>query len=180
MINKLDYNSLYFIGICFTVLIAGVNLYLTIRNNKRSIFTNSITSSRIKYIQDIRNSISEFCGLINTYNLKDYGLDQKDLYELHKQADKVKYLIRLYLNPEDKYWDTIIMNLIDEILLLTDKNPEEKINQLITVTQYLLKLEWERAKLESEKGILSKKKNKTLYLEYKNKYEMHLKSIKTN
>lgn len=162
----MDYNILYLTGILLTFLVGVTNLILTLRNSRKTTFITSITNSRIKYIQEIRNHISEFCGLIYSYNIRLKDLEPERLFELHKQADKTKYLIRLYLNPEDKYWDENIIRLLEQILQLTDKNPNEKIEELIILTQYLLKLEWEGVKLESEKGILSKAEKQLLYQKY--------------
>ena len=155
------------VGIGLTFLVGIANLFISIHNTRKTIFINSITASRIKYIQDLRNSISKFCGLVSSYNLKTDKLEKIALFELHKEADTIKYLLRLYLNPEDIYWDKAIMDLIDDILKLTDKDPVPKIDDLIILTQYLLKLEWEGAKLESANGILPELKKKELY----NKYE---------
>ena len=173
----MDYNILYLTGILLTFLVGLVNLLLTLKNNKKTTFITAVTNSRIKYIQEIRNYISDFCGLIYSYNARSKDIDPDKLFELQKQADKTKYLIRLYLNPEDKYWDDKILKLLDEILQLTDKNPNAKIEELITITQYLLKLEWEGAKLESEKGILSKLEKQELYNKYEN---LHREFVKAN
>ena len=40
--------------------------------------------------------------------------------------------------------------------------------------QYLLKLEWEGAKMESRKGIILKKERDKLYRKYVNLYEVRL------
>ena len=173
----MNYNILYLTGIMLTFLVGVTNLVLTLRNNKKTTFITAITNSRIKYIQEIRNYISDFCGLIYSYNIRIKELEPDKLFELHKQADKTKYLIRLYLNPEDKYWDDTIIKLLDEILQLTDKSPNDKIEELIILTQYLLKLEWEGAKLESEKGILTKLEKQELYSKYEN---LHKKFVTAN
>lgn len=161
-------------GIILTFIVGVANLYVAFRNSRKTIFINSITSSRIKYIQDLRNNISEFCGLVYSYNAKNVNLTDKDLFEIHKEADKLKYRLRLYLNPEDIYWDTKIMDLMSEILTLTDKDPTNKIEDLMIITQYLLKLEWEGAKLESQKGIISKEEKRTLYEKYVELHRNHI------
>lgn len=143
-------------------------------------FINAITTSRIKYIQEIRNCISEFCGLIYSYNIRLSPIDDKSLFEFHKQADKIKYLIRLYLNPEDKFWDCRIISLIDEIIVLSDKQPQKKIEELIILTQYLLKLEWEGAKLESEKGLLNQKEKANLCKKYEMLYKSYIENNNSN
>ncbi|MHA3788440.1 hypothetical protein ACX0HA_09545 [Flavobacterium hauense] len=162
------------IGVGLTFFIGVFNLIITFRNVKKTTFINSVTASRIKYIQDLRENISRFCALAYSYNKRIYKLQKEQVWELHKEADSLKFLIRLYLNPEDKYWDNKIINLIDQILLKSgEKNdPTSSINELITITQYLLKLEWEGAKKESEIGSVSDIKKKELY----NKYvELHKK-----
>jgi hypothetical protein len=159
------------IGIGLTFIVGVFNLFITFRNVRKTAFINSVTASRIKYIQELRESISKFCGLAYSYNNRLYKLEYKDVWELHKEADSLKFLIRLYLNPEDEYWDIKIIGLIDQIVLKSDKDPTESINELITITQYLLKLEWEGAKRESEIGIISDIEKKELYNKYVEKHK---------
>lgn len=154
------------IGIGFTFFVGVFNLIITFRNVRKTAFINSVTASRIKYIQELRESISKFCGLAHSYANKIYNLEYKEVWELHKEADNLRFLIRLYLNPEDDYWDNKIISLIDQILLKSDKDPSEPIKELVTITQYLLKLEWEGAKRESEIGIISDIEKRELYNKY--------------
>lgn len=159
------------IGIGLTFLIGILNLIVTFRNIKKTAFINSVTASRIKYIQELRESISKFCGLAHSYSNKIYKLEYNEVWLLHKEADNLRYLIRLYLNPEDDYWDNRIIALIDDIILKTDKDPSQPIKELITITQYLLKLEWEGAKRESEIGIIPEIEKKELYNKYVEKHK---------
>jgi hypothetical protein len=154
------------VGIGLTFIVGVFNLIITFKNVRKTAFINSVTASRIKYIQELRESISKFCGLAHSYANKIYKLEYKEVWELHKEADNLRFLIRLYLNPEDDYWDNRIISLIDQIILKSDKDPTEPINELITITQYLLKLEWEGAKRESEIGIISEIKKRELYNKY--------------
>jgi hypothetical protein len=154
------------VGIGMTFFVGVFNLVITFKNARNSTFINSVTSSRIKYIQELRESISRFCALANSYNNRLSKLKYEQLWELHKESDTLKFLIRLYLNPEDDYWDSKIMALTDDIMLKSGKDPTQPINELITITQYLLKLEWEGAKRESEVGILSDIEKRELYNKY--------------
>ena len=154
------------IGIGLTFFVSVFNLIITFRNVRKTTFINSVTAARIKYIQDLRESISKFCALAISYNNRVYKLDKSEVWVLHKEADSLKFLIRLYLNPEDEYWDSKIIYLIDQIMIKSDQNPTEQINELITITQYLLKLEWEGAKKESEIGIISDIEKRELYNRY--------------
>ncbi len=166
------------IGIILSFIVGAAGLWIGIANSRKTIFINSITASRIKYLQDLRNSVSEFCGLFYSYHKLINGKTElsKEKYEVLQESDKLKYRIKLYLNPEDTVWDTKMIRLIDEIRESIENNPTDKINKLITITQYLLKLEWERAKKESRKGILSEKEKNELYKKYVRLYERHIKS----
>lgn len=159
------------VGITLTFFVGVFNLIITFRNVRKTAFINSVTTSRIKYIQDLRESISRFCALTYSYKNRVYKLKTEEVWELHKEADTLKFLIRLYLNPEDKYWDSKIITLIDQILLKSDKDPQSDIDELITLTQYLLKLEWEGAKRESEIGIISDEEKRGLYNKYVAKHK---------
>lgn len=154
------------VGIGLTFIVGAINLYVSFNNSKKTNFINSVTASRIKYIQELRESISRFCALANSYSNRISKLSYDQYWELHKESDTLKYLIRLYLNPMDDYWDNQIISLTDEIMLKSDKDPSETIESLIELTQFLLKLEWEGAKKESEVGILSDKQKKVIYDKY--------------
>lgn len=164
-------------GIGITFLIGVFNLFVTFRNVRKTSFINSVTASRIKYIQELRESISRFCALAHSYNNRVYKLPKEQVWELHKEADTLRFLIRLYLNPEDDYWDSKIIKLIDDIILKSDKDPKKEIDELIEITQYLLKLEWEGAKRESEIGIIPDIEKKELYNRY---VERHKSATKLN
>jgi hypothetical protein len=160
-------------GITLTFIIGVANLVIVLSNTKKTTFINSITSSRIKYIQELRNTIAELCSLVTSYKQRISKLSYEDHFELVKQANKLKYLIRLYLNPADEYWDNQILKLTSEIVIKDDLDPQNKIEELITVTQFMLKLEWEGVKLESEKGIISALEKRELYNKYVELHKSH-------
>jgi hypothetical protein len=160
------------LGLTFTIGIA--NLIITIRNAKKTTFINSITTSRIKYIQELRNTIAELCSLVTSYKLRISKLDYADHFELLKQTNKLKYLIRLYLNPADEYWDNQMLALTQQIVIKDDLDPQNKIEELIVITQFLLKLEWEGVKRESEKGIISDLEKREMYNKYVELHKNHI------
>ena len=63
------------VGILITFLVSTVSLYMSIRNNKAVHYVNSITKSRIDWIQQLRNTISEFIANTNIYNNVYYKKD---------------------------------------------------------------------------------------------------------
>jgi hypothetical protein len=170
----MNQQTITLIGIAATLAISLITLIFTIRNAKKTSFLNSVTASRIKYIQDIRNSISRFCGLAHTYNLSIGGSSSALNADLYKEVDNLRYLIRLYLNPEDEGWDRRIISLCDDVIQHSDGPITEltkAIDDLVAITQYLLKLEWEGVKREAESGILSKKAKQELKETYLRAYE---------
>jgi hypothetical protein len=152
-------------GIVLTFAVGVTSLIIGIINSKKTIFINSVTSSRIKWIDVIRDTISEFCGLTYHYSLTHLELEQKDKNQLREKVDKLRFLIKLQLNRNDKF-DKIIIDKIDTIIALTDESSSElklEIEDLIVLTQDLLKLEWEGVKEETKRGNLSRKFKKRLY-----------------
>ena len=155
------------IGIGLTFLVSAISLYIAIRNSKKTLFINSITASRIKWISDVRDDISEFCGLAYHYvSLRLKGAERQQVLE---QIDQLRFRIKLQLNREDTY-DKKIIEKIDVISELADRKKIDfltaEVDELIFLTQDLLKLEWEGAKLESMKGILTKEEKDQLYEKY--------------
>lgn len=155
------------IGIFVTLVISSISLFISLRNNKKTLFINSITSSRIKWIGVLRENISEFCGL--TYHFAITDLTKSEKQKVIEQIDKLRFLIKLQLNRNDKF-DVKLMQKVELIPNLTDlrnnKELKKEIDNLIELSQDLLKLEWEGAKLESMKGILTKKEKDELYEKY--------------
>jgi hypothetical protein len=164
------------VGVIFSFLVGSAGLWVGLTNSRRTNYINSITAARIRYIQEIRNRISELTGLAYSYNMTLFtshslAATPEKQFEMQREFDRLKYLIKLHLNPEDTYWDDKIFKLVDAIIDLKDEDPVTKINELITITQYLLKMEWERVKLESKKGILSEVEKKKLSDDYARLYD---------
>jgi hypothetical protein len=155
------------IGIGITLSLALLNLIITFRNNRKTSFINSITASRIKWMDTVRNTISEFCGLAQHAVLID--LTPEEQKETQLKLVKLKFLINLQLNRFDAFDKKIIIrvdNIISFVKLQAKKQFYEEVDELIILSQYLLKLEWEGVKQESIKGILSQIEKDKLYEKY--------------
>lgn len=50
-------------GIAVTFLVSVANLIYSPRTNKRTIFVNTVTSSRLKWIESLRDKVSEFIAV---------------------------------------------------------------------------------------------------------------------
>jgi hypothetical protein len=155
------------IGIVVSLIVGGSGLIIGILNSRKTIYINSVTSLRTKWLDNIKTYLSEFCGLTYNYTLSlDPTKDQRDVVE---KIDKLRFLIKLNLNPNDKF-DQKLMEKIDKIPNLT--NPKKlnelttELNELTRLSQKMAKHEWEGIKAEAREGILSDVKKKTLREKY--------------
>lgn len=154
------------LSIIITLIISSNSLYLTLKSTKKTLYINSVTANRVKWIGDIRDNISKFCGLTYHYALTELSKSEKQ--KIFQEIDQVRFLIKLQLNREDEF-DKRIIEKIDIIPNIDTKKIdvlESEINELINLTQDLLKLEWEGVKMESMKGILTNKEKEKLYEKY--------------
>ena len=110
----------------------------------------------MKWLGTLRENISTFCGLTHTW--QSSKLEGKpEEHGVLLQIDKLRHLIRLQLNPDGAY-DKRIEDLIARVPQLTDQANEAELkkalNELVEVSQKLLKDEWEKVKEESKRGDL--------------------------
>jgi hypothetical protein len=144
-------------GVVVTLLLGVWNAITNHRINRRTTFVNTVTSQRIKWIEQLRQDIGSFSGLV--YHWSHSEMEGKDGEgEMLKELDRLRHVIRLRLNPEGEL-DQKIEALIAEIPHYTDpsRQPEllDALERLTKTTQALLKEEWDKVKLESEHGPLS-------------------------
>jgi hypothetical protein len=176
-----------FIGILLTFLIGVINFIVSWKSSEKTAFVNSVTTARQKWMDKVRDKMTEFCTaamvLVNGNDTSDKSGVPNG--ENGKKPDYLKEifflptLMKLLLNRADKF-DTKIMKQMDKIqerVLRIIENPDEnteenkkdlkeEISELISLTQDLLKLEWEGVKEESTHGRLSKETKLDLYNKY--------------
>jgi hypothetical protein len=152
----------YSVGIIATAIVSIWNIINHHKINKKTAFINTVTSERVKWLDKLRNNISAFCGLTHTWTRRDKVEDSEDEVRMLEEIDKLRYLIRLQLNPKDENGkpnpDKKIEDLISKIPNLTDpsyyKQLHASLNELIITSQELLKVEWEKVKAEAKTGDL--------------------------
>ena len=124
------------IAIGFTFFVSIASLYVSLKNSRKTNFINSVTASRIKWIDILRNNIAEFCGW--TYHFTLTELTKEEGNKIIKEIDRLRYLIKLQLNNSAPL-DNEIIELIDRIVNLT--NPiktddlTKALNELVEKTQ---------------------------------------------
>jgi hypothetical protein len=144
-------------GVAVTLFLGIWNAIVNHSVSNRTIFINTVTSQRIKWIEQLRQDIGAFCSL--TYHWVHTNIENKhEEGILLKEVDRLRHVIRLRLNPEGEH-DKAIAELVEEIprLAAPEKHARlvEALNQMTRTTQLLLKDEWEKVKRESKHGPLS-------------------------
>jgi len=150
----------YAISILLTFLLGVWSLVQSYRVARKTKFIDIVTSQRVKWIEQLRQDISSFSGLTYTWCFSEIeGKPQE--YEVLKEIDRLRHVIRLRLNPTGKH-DQMIEQLIAKIPNLTHISQREQLTkalkELTITTQKLLKEEWDKVKLEAEHGNLKKDK----------------------
>lgn len=184
------------VGILITAFISSVSLYFSVRNNKAVHYVNSITKSRIEWIQHLRDTVAEFISNTNINNNVYYkNCDEKTGVHLSK-CQQLCSEIRLLLNSCDKIDKEIIevaANILEAFRLYCTelnysktsldgqtidtlkmiqykKKVEGNIEILCGKVQIYLKAEWNRVKYESQGKIYEKDTQEFDYKELENKY----------
>ena len=143
---------------CWSQFVALEFCHLGGARSLREITGGLATSERVKWIEQLRQDISSFSGLIHTWCFSGFSGKAEENGVL-QEIDRLRHVIRLRLNPDGTH-DCKIQRLIAKIPLLTDpsKQPELEaaLDDLIVTTQLLLKEEWEKGKWESEHGNLKR------------------------
>jgi len=140
-------------GIGVTFLVSCANLAYSLWNNKQTTFVNTVTASRLKWIDSLRDKVSEFIAVTERLSDSDAQSDKKSSVTLLLQRDILLHEIVLHLNPRDPQ-DQKIRVLVDYVRELTDRSvfSDELARVLVELrdaTGDYLKKEWNRVKTES-------------------------------
>ena len=143
------------IGIILTFGLGLFNLYQTIKLKRKTHFVDTITAERIKWLEKLRGDISRFSGLTSFWTKSLKGIDDEYSRDVLKEIDILRIMIKLRLNPNGKY-DKEIITLVDDIPKITDNvdmtELNNKLDELTSASQKLLKEEWDRVRKEVQKG----------------------------
>jgi hypothetical protein len=130
-----------------------VTLGYTLWSNKQTLFVNTVTASRLKWIDSLRDKVSEFMAVTNRLVDPKSVSNSEHACTLLLQRDTLLHQIVLHLNPRDPE-DQKIGTLVDHVRELTDTGvPSIELSsglaQLRDATAAYLKKEWNRVKDES-------------------------------
>ncbi len=138
-------------GIVLTFLVSAANLIYNLRSSNRTIFVNTVSTSRLKWIDSLRDKVSEFIA-VSAQLAQSVGAPG-GVAGLSLQRDALLHEIVLHLNPRDAE-DQRIRTLADHVSELTadrERSAEfaRALVELRDATGVYLKKEWNRVKEES-------------------------------
>jgi hypothetical protein len=145
------------LAITATFAVALINFVYNLVHNRRAAFVNTVTASRLKWIDSLRDKVASFIAV--TVRIADSEKTQngnQDLNALLRDRDTLNHQIILHLNPNDPE-DQAIQGEVESIVALTkigeySDQLKEHLAALRTATQKYLKKEWNRVKSESKTG----------------------------
>lgn len=147
---------IYGVGIALTFGLGVWNLIVNYRATRKTSFINTVTSQRIKWLEQIRQDIAALAGLTHTWFYSGLaGTDKEN--DVLKEIDRLRHVIQLRLNPDgtlDRRIQTIIRKIPDLTDMTRQKELDQALEELINISQAMLKEEWEKVKLEAEHGNL--------------------------
>lgn len=103
------------IGIILTFIIGVFNLLITIKNSKKTQFINIVTSSRIKWIGELRDLTSSLVSHTLLGMEPDSWTPGKERAEFNKKLMEMNQKIHLLLNFNDSR-DKEIIGLVDKLV----------------------------------------------------------------
>lgn len=145
------------VGILVTFLVAGFNLFYSINSSRKTTYINTVTTSRMKWIDSLRDKVSAFIAVTITLVNPEYPESEpKVVATLKKERDTLLHQIILHLNP-DKEKDQAIVKFVEQVSALTEQGvySEELARVIVNLrdaTGAYIKKEWEKVKDEAEKG----------------------------
>ncbi len=140
-------------GIGVTFVVSSANLVYSLWSGKRTVFVNTVTTSRLKWIDSLRDKVSEFIAVTVRLLHPEFPSERRNIGTLLLQRDTLLHQIVLHLNPQDPE-DQKIKTLVDHVRELTDRGvfSDELADGLLKLrdaTGDYLKKEWNRVKSES-------------------------------
>jgi hypothetical protein len=146
------------VGIVATFLVALSNLIYSVFNNRRAAYVNTVTVSRLKWIDSLRDKVAAFIAVnVRVVNPEKMPVGTRDdLSELLRERDTLLHQIILHLNPNDPE-DQAIRRYVEQVVELSSNGVyslelQKLLVDLRDATQAYLKKEWTRVKRESKAG----------------------------
>lgn len=155
MLEPKDTISLIAIGATFVVALG--NLVYTVVHNRKTAFVNTVTTSRLRWIDSLRDKVSAFIAVtVRILNPEMAARAAEEVHALLRERDMLMHQIILHLNPNDPE-DQAIHRSVELVVDLSQRGAytadlQRLLVDLRNATQVYLKKEWTRVKQESKSG----------------------------
>jgi hypothetical protein len=116
-VTTLDKDTLVALGVIFTAVISLWNLGYNFQHNRRTSYVISVTSTRLKWIGEVRDHLSRFVALIYQATVAP-PVDPAERQRIFAEIAHRRMLLRLQLAPNaaamDKEFETKIESVFRE------------------------------------------------------------------
>ncbi|WLR52452.1 hypothetical protein LC040_06000 [Bacillus tianshenii] len=128
------------VGIILTFVVGLINIFVTLKNNSRSLYVNAITSERVKWMGQLKELVSEYLSMTTVYDDKP-TLEGKEFADYIERLIYLQNRIKLHLNytdPKDEEINDLISKInnkitgLYEMKNLLNLSDEEKRKELIS------------------------------------------------
>lgn len=143
------------IGVILTAMIGLLNFGYAFRHNRRASYVSSVTSTRLKWIGEVRDHLSQFIALIHEA-VAFPPSDPVDLQKVHAQIAQHRMLLRLQLAPSAASLDDDFQNQIESLYrdwqTIGATMIDSRLSELVDCGQRFLWAEWLKVKNEAIYG----------------------------
>lgn len=127
-------------AVLVTLIVGLINLFSSLRTNKRTTFVNAVTSERVKWMGQLRELISEYLQLTTYYERKPIlkGKEHDDFFE---RLVYLQHRIKLHMNhtgEPDREINELIKRINEKIFEIYQANdllkipPEDRLQHLLS------------------------------------------------
>ena len=147
------------IGILLTFIASVWNLLVSYRAAREARYGNLVTAERLKWINELRTHMSQFCGRVQTWMAFCASNPTPDPQEtaVRKELNRLRYHIRLLLDSRyatDQDLEALIAKVSQCVDTRSLAGLQAALEEITQKTQVHLNNEWRKVKTEADKGKL--------------------------
>ncbi|MEK3866367.1 hypothetical protein MHH60_23100 [Paenibacillus sp. FSL H7-0716] len=134
-------------AVLVTLIIGLINLFSSLRTNKRTTFVNAVTSERVKWMGQLRELTSEYLQLTTYYERKPI-LEGKEHDDFFERLVYLQHRIKLHMNHTgvpDREINELIKRINEKIFEIYQANdllkipPEDRLQYLLSSSNEIIK-----------------------------------------
>jgi len=149
-------------AVLIAAIIAAVasvfSIYFSYQSSRKSTYINTITSERLRWMGELRDSVSRLCGLTYHWAITP-DIVPTEKQNILKEIDRLRMLVKLQLTPDEPKHEEI-KALVDGIPENTDPSKHDvlmkMIEELTEKTRLLLRDTWREVKKEAGEEEITK------------------------